>query len=124
MPGSQPAAGGGVRRERDFRLRPAPARRPARGPARPVRGEVDRPPAATTIVTEREKNGPYADMADLVRRTGLTAVQVEALATAGAFDFSGCPAARRCGTPPGRRRNGRATCSAPLPPGRRRRCPE
>jgi error-prone DNA polymerase len=46
-------------------------------------------PAATTIVEEREKNGPYADMADLVRRTGLTAVQVEALATAGAFDSFG-----------------------------------
>ncbi len=45
--------------------------------------------AATTIVEEREKNGPYADMADLVRRTGLTAVQVEALATAGAFDSFG-----------------------------------
>jgi error-prone DNA polymerase len=46
-------------------------------------------PAATTIVEEREKNGPYADMAELVRRTGLTAVQVEALATAGAFDSFG-----------------------------------
>jgi error-prone DNA polymerase len=46
-------------------------------------------PAATTIVEEREKNGPYADMSDLVRRTGLTAVQVEALATAGAFDSFG-----------------------------------
>ncbi|TDU86656.1 DnaE-like error-prone DNA polymerase [Kribbella voronezhensis] len=44
---------------------------------------------ATGIVEEREKNGPYADMADLVRRTGLTAVQVEALATAGAFDSFG-----------------------------------
>ncbi|MFI5707919.1 error-prone DNA polymerase [Kribbella sp. NPDC051620] len=46
-------------------------------------------PTATVIVEEREKNGPYADMADLVRRTGLTAVQVEALATAGAFDSFG-----------------------------------
>ena len=46
-------------------------------------------PAATTIVEEREKNGPYADMADLARRTGLTAVQLEALATAGAFDSFG-----------------------------------
>ncbi|QNE22371.1 DNA polymerase III subunit alpha [Kribbella qitaiheensis] len=44
---------------------------------------------ATTIVEEREKNGPYTDMAELVRRTGLTAVQVEALATAGAFDSFG-----------------------------------
>ncbi|GAA3543538.1 error-prone DNA polymerase [Kribbella ginsengisoli] len=46
-------------------------------------------PSATVIVEEREKNGPYADMADLVRRTGLTGVQVEALATAGAFDSFG-----------------------------------
>ena len=46
-------------------------------------------PAATTIVEEREKNGPYVDMSDLVRRTGLSAVQVEALATAGAFDSFG-----------------------------------
>ncbi|MDX6262549.1 MAG: error-prone polymerase [Kribbellaceae bacterium] len=46
-------------------------------------------PAATTVVEEREKNGPYADMPDLVRRTGLTAVQLEALATAGAFDSFG-----------------------------------
>nr|WP_238356478.1 error-prone DNA polymerase [Kribbella italica] len=44
---------------------------------------------ATLIVEEREKNGAYADMADLVRRTGLTAVQLEALATAGAFDGFG-----------------------------------
>jgi error-prone DNA polymerase len=44
---------------------------------------------ATVIVEEREKNGLYADMTDLVRRTGLTAVQLEALATAGAFDGFG-----------------------------------
>jgi error-prone DNA polymerase len=44
---------------------------------------------ATEIVTERDKNGMYADMADLVRRTGLTGVQVEALATAGAFGCLG-----------------------------------
>ncbi|TDO50132.1 error-prone DNA polymerase [Kribbella sp. VKM Ac-2527] len=45
--------------------------------------------AAEGIVEEREKNGRYADMADLVRRTGLTAAQMEALATAGAFDSFG-----------------------------------
>jgi len=44
---------------------------------------------AETIVAERSANGPYADMADLVRRTGITAPQVEALATAGAFDCFG-----------------------------------
>jgi error-prone DNA polymerase len=44
---------------------------------------------AIEIVTEREKNGAYADMADLVRRTGLSGVQVEALATAGAFECLG-----------------------------------
>jgi error-prone DNA polymerase len=41
---------------------------------------------ADTIVAERDRHGPYADLADLVRRTQLTAAQVEALATAGAFD--------------------------------------
>ncbi|WP_328994602.1 error-prone DNA polymerase [Kribbella sp. NBC_01245] len=44
---------------------------------------------ATTIVEERERNGPYGDLSDLVRRTGLTTTQVEALATAGAFDSFG-----------------------------------
>ena len=41
---------------------------------------------AETIVDDRNRHGPYRDMADLVRRTGLTAAQVEALATAGVFD--------------------------------------
>jgi error-prone DNA polymerase len=44
---------------------------------------------AEQIVAERTQNGPYVSMADLVRRTGLTAPQVEALATAGAFDCFG-----------------------------------
>ncbi|GAA0581650.1 error-prone DNA polymerase [Kribbella sandramycini] len=44
---------------------------------------------AKLIVEERERGGPYRDMADLVRRTGITAGQVEALATAGAFDCFG-----------------------------------
>src|SRR3954449_112439 len=44
---------------------------------------------ATTIVTERSTNGPYTSMADLARRVGLSADQVEALATAGAFDSLG-----------------------------------
>ncbi|MDQ3790072.1 MAG: OB-fold nucleic acid binding domain-containing protein, partial [Actinomycetota bacterium] len=48
---------------------------------------------AEKIVAERERNGPYRDMADLARRTQLTRAQLEALATAGAF--SGFDLARR-----------------------------
>jgi error-prone DNA polymerase len=44
---------------------------------------------AGQIVDERAAHGPYVDMADLVRRTGITAAQVEALATAGAFNCFG-----------------------------------
>jgi error-prone DNA polymerase len=44
---------------------------------------------AEKIVEQRALDGPYADMADLVRRTGLTTPQVEALATAGVFDCFG-----------------------------------
>lgn len=42
-------------------------------------------PLAERIVAEREENGPYRDLHDLVRRTDATAAQLEALATAGAF---------------------------------------
>ena len=41
---------------------------------------------ATRIVEERTTGGDYTDMADLGRRIGLTASQLEALATAGAFE--------------------------------------
>ena len=44
---------------------------------------------AERIVAEREARGPYADQADLVRRVGLTAAQMEALSTAGAFGCFG-----------------------------------
>jgi len=44
---------------------------------------------AERVVTERAANGPYRDMADLARRVGVTRVQLEALATAGAFDCFG-----------------------------------
>jgi error-prone DNA polymerase len=44
---------------------------------------------AERIVADRDKKGPYASMGDLVRRTGITAKQVDALATAGAFDCFG-----------------------------------
>jgi error-prone DNA polymerase len=45
--------------------------------------------AAKVIVAERDAGGSYVSMADLVRRTGITAPQVEALATAGAFEEFG-----------------------------------
>ncbi|MFD4419963.1 error-prone DNA polymerase [Agromyces sp. NPDC058484] len=41
---------------------------------------------AERIVGEREAHGPYRDMADVSRRAGLAAEQLEALAAAGAFD--------------------------------------
>lgn len=44
---------------------------------------------AKRIVTEREAAGDYADMADLVRRTGLQTAQLESLAAAGAFESLG-----------------------------------
>jgi error-prone DNA polymerase len=44
---------------------------------------------AERIVAERDRGGPYRDLTELVYRTGLTAAQVEALATAGAFDVLG-----------------------------------
>jgi len=46
-------------------------------------------PMAERIVAERETNGPYRDLHDLVRRTDATAAQLEALATAGAFECLG-----------------------------------
>ncbi|GAA2221698.1 error-prone DNA polymerase [Herbiconiux moechotypicola] len=44
---------------------------------------------AERIVAEREAHGHYLDMADLARRIGLTTPQLEALATAGAFESLG-----------------------------------
>lgn len=44
---------------------------------------------AERIVTEREANGDYRDLRDLVRRTGMVTAQLEALATAGAFECLG-----------------------------------
>ncbi|MFJ6652880.1 error-prone DNA polymerase [Microbacterium sp. NPDC091313] len=44
---------------------------------------------AERIVTEREASGAFHDLRDLVRRTGLTAAQLEALSTAGAFECLG-----------------------------------
>ncbi len=44
---------------------------------------------AEKIVTSRREGGPYRSMGDLVRRVGLTTAQLEALATAGAFESLG-----------------------------------
>jgi error-prone DNA polymerase len=45
---------------------------------------------AVAIVAARDTDGPFTSMADLARRIGLSADQVEALATSGAFsDFGG-----------------------------------
>ncbi|MBB3158916.1 error-prone DNA polymerase [Microbacterium proteolyticum] len=44
---------------------------------------------AARIVSERERGGTYRDLRDLVRRTGLVTAQLEALATAGAFECFG-----------------------------------
>ncbi|WP_084174321.1 error-prone DNA polymerase [Pseudofrankia saprophytica] len=44
---------------------------------------------AEKIVTARDADGPFRDPADLARRTGLAAAQLEALATAGAFGCFG-----------------------------------
>jgi error-prone DNA polymerase len=58
---------------------------------------------AEEVVAEREAGGPFLDAADLSRRTGLTRPQLEALATAGAFDSSeghgdgGAAASEGCG---------------------------
>ncbi|MGM7677344.1 error-prone DNA polymerase [Microbacterium sp. A94] len=46
-------------------------------------------PMAERIVAERAANGPFQDLNDLVRRTDATAAQLEALATAGAFECLG-----------------------------------
>ncbi|WP_439592005.1 error-prone DNA polymerase [Microbacterium sp.] len=46
-------------------------------------------PVAGRIVAAREAEGEFRDLRDLVRRTGVTAAQLEALATAGAFECLG-----------------------------------
>ena len=44
---------------------------------------------AERIVAARDAEGGFRDLRDLVRRTGVTAAQIEALATAGAFECLG-----------------------------------
>ena len=46
-------------------------------------------PLAKRIVAARAAEGPFRDLRDLVRRTNATEAQVEALATAGAFESMG-----------------------------------
>ncbi|MFT4215433.1 MAG: error-prone DNA polymerase [Microbacterium sp.] len=46
-------------------------------------------PLAGRIVVARAQDGPFRDLRDLVRRTGATAAQIDALATAGAFESMG-----------------------------------
>ncbi|MGV9193637.1 error-prone DNA polymerase [Microbacterium sp. MC2] len=46
-------------------------------------------PLAERIVAERDAHGPFRDLRDLTRRTGTTTAQLEALATAGAFESLG-----------------------------------
>lgn len=46
-------------------------------------------PLAERIVAEREARGPFRDLRDLTRRTGANTAQLEALATAGAFEGLG-----------------------------------
>ena len=56
---------------------------------------------AEAIDAERERGGPFRDLADLAGRVRLTAAQAEALATAGAFGCFGQSTGRRrrCGRP-------------------------
>ncbi len=68
---------------------------------------------AERIVAERDADGPFTSMADLARRVGLSADQVEALATAGRVRLlRRRAAARRCGAPARRRRPGPASSTS------------
>jgi error-prone DNA polymerase len=44
---------------------------------------------AKSVEAERDEHGPFRDMADLARRTGLSTPAIESLATAGTFDGFG-----------------------------------
>ncbi|MEU5848204.1 error-prone DNA polymerase [Saccharopolyspora shandongensis] len=80
--------------------------------------------AGERLVMERAENGPYVDMADVARRTQLTAAQMEALATAGAFGCFGLSrrealwnAAAAAGDRPDRLPGTTASAAAPALPG-------
>ncbi|GAA0525631.1 error-prone DNA polymerase [Saccharopolyspora subtropica] len=79
---------------------------------------------AEQLVAEREANGPYTGMADVARRVRLTAPQMEALATAGAFGCFGLSrrealwnAAAAAGDRPDRLPGTTASAAAPPLPG-------
>ncbi len=79
---------------------------------------------AERVVTQREAHGPYTGMADLARRVTLTAAQMEALATAGAFDCFGLTrrealwhAAAAAGDRPDRLPGTTVSAAAPVLPG-------
>jgi error-prone DNA polymerase len=63
---------------------PQPAVRLGLASVRTIGGDL-----ADAIVASRDADGPFTSMADLARRVGLSADQVEALATSGAFDSFG-----------------------------------
>jgi error-prone DNA polymerase len=63
---------------------PQPAVRLGLGSVRTIGTEL-----AKSVVAERDAGGAFTSMADLSRRIGLSADQVEALATSGAFDCFG-----------------------------------
>ena len=73
---------------------PQPAVRLGLSSVRTIGGEL-----AEQIVAERDRGGAFTSMADLARRVGLTVDQVEALATAGAFDCFGMSRRTRSGPP-------------------------
>lgn len=79
---------------------------------------------AERIVAERAENGPYTGMTDLARRVSLTAEQMEALATAGAFACFGLSrrealwhAAASAGDRPDRLPGTTVSADAPMLPG-------
>jgi error-prone DNA polymerase len=65
---------------------PQPAVRLGLGSIRTIGTEL-----AERIVAERDAGGVFDSMTDLAHRVGLSTDQVEALATAGAFDYLGLP---------------------------------
>jgi error-prone DNA polymerase len=77
---------------------------------------------AQRIAADRARGGAYANMTDLSHRIGLSGDQVEALATAGAFDCFGAPrrealwsAAMAASNRPGQLEMSTAAVAPPLP---------
>ncbi|MGW0894804.1 error-prone DNA polymerase [Saccharopolyspora sp. NPDC002578] len=79
---------------------------------------------AERLMAERAEHGPFADLVDVARRVSLTAPQMEALATAGAFGCFGLSrrealwnAAAAAGDRPDRLPGTTVTAAAPVLPG-------